>query len=89
MEEDVVSEIELIKFQLDALAKSHLLTSITLFKEGLLSLFNFLIKDSLKSEVKKKHRNKRKKKQSKENKIKNKKFLLTKLTLKLLVVSSI
>ena len=42
MEEDVVSEIELIKFQLDALAKSHLLTSITLFKEGLLSLFKVL-----------------------------------------------
>ena len=42
MEEDVVTEIELIKFQLDALAKSHLLTSITLFKEGLLSLFKVL-----------------------------------------------
>ena len=42
MEEFVVNEIELIKFQLDALAKSHLLTSITLFKEGLLSLFKVL-----------------------------------------------
>ena len=42
MEEDVVGEIELIKFQLDALAKSHLLTSITLFKEGLFSLFKIL-----------------------------------------------
>ncbi|XP_022792364.1 uncharacterized protein LOC111331507 [Stylophora pistillata] len=38
-EEEVVREIEHIKFQLDALAKSHLLTSITLFKEGVLSLF--------------------------------------------------
>ena len=42
LEEDVVSEIESIKFQLDALAKSHLLTSITLFKEGVLSLFKIL-----------------------------------------------
>ena len=41
-QEEVVNEIELIKFQLDALAKSHLLTSITLFKEGLLSLFRVL-----------------------------------------------
>ena len=41
-QEEVVNEIELIKFQLDALAKSHLLTSITLFKEGLLSLFKVL-----------------------------------------------
>ena len=42
LEEDVVSEIESINFQLDALAKSHLLTSITLFKEGVLSLFKIL-----------------------------------------------
>ena len=74
MEEDVVSEIELIKFQLDALAKSHLLTSITLFKEGLLSLFNFLIKDSLKSEVKKKHRNEGNKNKAKKTKLKTKNF---------------
>ena len=38
-EEDFVREIDYLSFQLDAIARSHLLTSITLFKEGVLSLF--------------------------------------------------
>ena len=38
-EEDFVREIDYLSFQLDAIARSHLLTSITLFKEGMLSLF--------------------------------------------------
>ncbi len=38
-EDDIVREIDRIKFQLNALARSQLLTSITFFKEGVLSLF--------------------------------------------------
>lgn len=41
-EEDFVREIDYLSFQLDAIARSHLLTSITLFKEGVLSLFKLL-----------------------------------------------
>lgn len=45
-EEDFVREIDRLSFQLDAMARSHLLTSITLFKEGVLSLFKLLDKSN-------------------------------------------
>lgn len=45
-EEDLVREIDYLSFQLDAMARSHLLTSITLFKEGALSLFKLLDKSN-------------------------------------------
>lgn len=45
-EDDLVREIDYLSFQLDAFARSHLLTSITLFKEGVLSLFKLLDKSN-------------------------------------------
>ena len=38
-EDDIVREIDYIKFQLNALARSQILSSISFFKEGMLSLF--------------------------------------------------
>lgn len=46
-EDEMVREIDDIKFQLNAIARSHLLTSITFFKEGMLSLFKLFNKIKL------------------------------------------